>query len=90
MNFILKPGKLSLEDLRLLLDDKTTIELDAASHPAILASEKVIADIIKQGKVVYGVNTGFGALANKIIKEADLKKLQRSIVSHMLQVSVNY
>lgn len=80
MKFILKPGQLTIHDLHLLLDDTTTIELSDACHQAIQASEQVILQIIKQNKVVYGVNTGFGALASTRISTDDLNLLQRSIV----------
>lgn len=80
MKLILKPGQLEMTDLRLLLNEETTIELDPACLSAIHASEKVIADIISQNKTVYGVNTGFGALASTHIDEKNLEMLQRSIV----------
>src|SRR6202046_1609670 len=41
------------------------------------------ADAIAGGAPVYGVNTGFGALADTSVGEQDLKRLQRAIiVSH--------
>lgn len=80
MKFILKPGELKLQDFRLLLNENTLIELDPASHANIHAAEKVISKIIADGKTVYGINTGFGALASTRIDTADLETLQRSIV----------
>lgn len=80
MKFILKPGQLTLADFRILLDESTTIELDANCHTAIQASENVIKKIIAENKVVYGINTGFGALASTRIATDDLETLQRSIV----------
>jgi histidine ammonia-lyase len=80
MKFILKPGQLKLSDFRLLLDETTTIELDTSCFSAIQASENVITTIIDENKIVYGVNTGFGALASTRINSADLEELQRSIV----------
>lgn len=80
MKFILNPGQLSLADIRLLLDENTTIELHADCHAGIHASEKLITDIIAAGKIVYGINTGFGALASTVIPTSELETLQRSIV----------
>lgn len=80
MKFILKPGELKLADWRILLDEETTLELDPACHAGILASENVIKKVIAENKVVYGINTGFGALASTRIDTADLETLQRSIV----------
>lgn len=80
MKFILRPGNLTLSDLRLLLDESTSLELDVKAHANIHAAEKVIASVIKENKSVYGINTGFGALANTRINETDLKTLQHSLV----------
>jgi histidine ammonia-lyase len=76
----LHPGQLSFADFHLLLDEKTTIELDAQCHSGIQASQQVIKNIISANKTVYGINTGFGALASTRINTADLEMLQRSIV----------
>jgi histidine ammonia-lyase len=80
MKFILNPGQLSLPDLRVLLDENTTIELAASSYQEIDASAEVISSIINEQKVAYGINTGFGLLANTRINTNDLETLQRSIV----------
>src|SRR3990167_1471308 len=80
MKFLLHPGKLTLNEIRTLLDENTELELDIACHAGIHASEKIIKEIISQGRIVYGVNTGFGALANTMIPTANLEDLQRRIV----------
>ncbi|RDI43791.1 histidine ammonia-lyase [Aquicella lusitana] len=80
MKFTLKPGQLKLSDIRLLLDENRILELDKSCFASIYAAEKVITDIIAANQVVYGVNTGFGALANTHINPADLENLQRSLV----------
>ncbi len=78
--FILKPGHLTLSDLKNLLDESTTIELHPDCIAGIHASEKIVANIIANNKTVYGINTGFGSLAHTRIENADLETLQRSIV----------
>jgi histidine ammonia-lyase len=46
-------------------------------------SRAVVAEAIKGDRPVYGVNTGFGALADTAVGVEDLNKLQRAIiVSH--------
>jgi histidine ammonia-lyase len=46
-------------------------------------SRRVVADAIAGDAPVYGVNTGFGALADTSVGEQDLRRLQRAIiVSH--------
>lgn len=80
MNFNLKPGHLSFTDLRSLLDESTKIALDESCLEAIYASEKMVADLISHNKPVYGINTGFGLLANQKIDSSALEDLQRSVV----------
>ncbi len=78
--FEIRPGKLSLDDLHLLHGEAQTITLDKASEVSTNRAAAVVAGVIKQGRTVYGINTGFGLLANTKIKEDELETLQRSIV----------
>lgn len=80
MKFQLNPGHLSFADLKVLLNESTTIELNKKYHDAIYASEKVVTDILSHKKPVYGINTGFGSLASTRIDEDKLEDLQRSIL----------
>ena len=48
--------------------------------PVIERSAAAVAAIIAKGEPVYGINTGFGKLANVHIPPADLATLQRNIV----------
>ncbi len=59
----------------------------ASLHPRVAefcaASREVVDQFIKHKQVSYGINTGFGRLANKHIDDEQLQKLQRNlIVSH--------
>ncbi len=76
----LTPGQLTLIDIKNVLSESTTLELDPACIDTIQASEKTVAKIIKENKTVYGINTGFGSLAHTRIETAHLEELQRSIV----------
>jgi histidine ammonia-lyase len=46
----------------------------------IAASRELIEAILATGKTVYGVNTGFGKLADKRIPDGSLKQLQTNLV----------
>ncbi|MGB2064820.1 MAG: aromatic amino acid lyase, partial [Marinomonas gallaica] len=76
----LQPGKLSLNDLRQISRRSVKIQLDESAIPAINASTQVVNDVIAENRTVYGINTGFGLLANTRIAPEDLDELQRSIV----------
>ena len=76
----LKPGQLTLADLRAAYQAPVHLTLDAAAHQAIDASVACVNQIIAEGRTAYGINTGFGLLASTRIANADLEKLQRSLV----------
>ncbi len=77
---VITPGTLSLQDLRRVVAQAVNIELDPAAFPDIDAAAATVDDVIAEGRTVYGVNTGFGQLANTRIAPDELEILQRSIV----------
>lgn len=77
---ILNSSNVSLEDVIAVARYDAKIEI---SQDALVAMEKSRAHIeaMAQSDVpVYGVSTGFGALANRHISPADRKQLQRSLI----------
>lgn len=54
--------------------------LSDASRDAMEASRRVIEDIIDSDDVVYGINTGFGALSSVRIERSELEELQANLV----------
>ncbi len=79
-SFEIKPGQLSLDDLHLLYGEAHSITLDSTSESGINHAAACVAQVIKEDRTVYGINTGFGLLANTRIKPDELETLQRSIV----------
>lgn len=78
--FKLVPGKLSLDELRTITTNKDMIYLDESADALIRQSTALVNKVIEDNKTVYGINTGFGSLANQIISKENLKQLQRNIV----------
>lgn len=77
------PGKLTTDDIRNLSQSTIQIELDPSCWIKISEAELFVKKIISDKKTVYGINTGFGLLANTSISSADLKTLQhRILLSH--------
>ncbi|MBE4591520.1 histidine ammonia-lyase [Vibrio navarrensis] len=79
-NFTLNPGHLSLNELRKVSRSPLKLSLDTSAIPAIEESTRVVDRVIAENRTVYGINTGFGLLANTRIAPEDLETLQRSIV----------
>ena len=76
----LKPGQLTLSDLRPIRDHAVRLSLDPACIDAIGRSVDTVAALIGAGEAIYGVNTGFGLLARTRIPTGELEQLQRAIV----------
>ena len=77
---ILAPGRAALADWRAVHAGTAIPRLDARSRPAVEAGAAAVAAILRSGEAVYGINTGFGKLAQVRIADADLAVLQRNIV----------
>ena len=58
--------------------DKVALSQEARKR--LEASRKVIEDLSEKGEVAYGVNTGFGALKDKVISKNDLQALQKNLI----------
>ncbi len=79
-NLHIIPGQLTLQDLRRVNNEQTFITLDDSSKDKIKKANETILNIVNEDRTVYGVNTGFGSLANTKIAKEDLEDLQRRIV----------
>jgi len=83
MEVTLNGHDLSLEQIYLVAHDKhkkVKLTIDPASMKKMQASRAFVFDIVKKGKPVYGINTGFGALSSMHIQEKDLAQLQVNLI----------
>lgn len=79
-HFILEPGQLTLHSIKQILSNKLPCSLANHAFAAIDTSHQTVKKVIQDKKTVYGINTGFGSLANQTIPTENLKQLQRNIV----------
>jgi len=77
---ILSPGHVSLSDLRRIYLGEVELRLADDARAALRSSQAVVQKIVDDGRVVYGINTGFGKLASTTIPAARLADLQRNLV----------
>lgn len=83
----LTPGQLTLEQLQAIHTGGVKIALAESSKAAIAASAAIVQAAAAGDAPVYGVNTGFGKLANQRISAADLALLQLNLIrSHSVGV----
>jgi histidine ammonia-lyase len=71
---------LPLSRLRDVYEQPVRLAFSDAALSAIDRGQRAIEAIVARGETVYGVNTGFGLLANTSIARADLEDLQRNLV----------
>ena len=74
------PGALTLAHLRSAWHHPVTLPLDENAHQAINDSVACVEAIVAEDRTAYGINTGFGLLAQTRIATHDLENLQRSLV----------
>ncbi|MGQ9856515.1 MAG: histidine ammonia-lyase [Fervidobacterium sp.] len=71
---------LTLEDVHIVSRRYAEVSISPVAYEKVEKSRRVIDNVINENKPVYGVNTGFGALANVRISREKLKDLQRNII----------
>src|SRR6266704_3529824 len=72
--------QISLVQLAAVASGGEAVHITDLARPRILASRKLIEQIIERDAVVYGVNTGFGKLADVRIGRHELRQLQLNLV----------
>lgn len=83
----LRPGQLSLDELQAIHQEPIQLSLDPSAWPVVDASAAIVIAAAAGDALVYGVNTGFGKLANKRISTEDLDTLQLNLIrSHSVGV----
>lgn len=92
MNTLLLDGQsLTLKSVLDYERDRPQLALTASAQGAMSASVKTVSDILRKGDVAYGINTGFGALANTSIPASQLVDLQYNLVrSHACGVGAPF
>ncbi len=83
----LVPGRLGLAEIGALHEGGNRLALDPACREGIRASAAVVERAARGEVAVYGVNTGFGKLAQTRIDASALDTLQRNLIrSHAVGV----
>jgi histidine ammonia-lyase len=77
---VLVPGQVTLAQLRALRDQRVQVALHEGAQSDVLAAQQAVSRTVERGEVVYGINTGFGKLAQEIIPPERLTELQTNLV----------
>ncbi|HET8726165.1 MAG TPA: aromatic amino acid lyase, partial [Alphaproteobacteria bacterium] len=80
MALTITPGRMTLADLRAVARGTEAPTLDSSCREAVEAGARTVAAIVEDGRTAYGVNTGFGRLAQTRIPTERLERLQTNLV----------
>ncbi len=87
MNIIIDTNPKKIEDVVAVTRNRQKVGIAAAAKAKILSSRSTVEKAVKDGKVVYGVTTGFGAFKTKMIGEKETGLLQENLIhSHAVGV----
>ena len=76
----LVPGNVTLDDLENIYQHDRKISLDEQARQQVNAAADIVEKAAKGSTAIYGVNTGFGKLANVRIHADDTERLQRNLI----------
>ncbi|MCF7822951.1 MAG: histidine ammonia-lyase [Candidatus Marinimicrobia bacterium] len=77
---ILDGNNLSIDGISQELDQPSQLTITEDASRLVNRSRQVVDHILEKGHIVYGVNTGFGRLANQRISPDKLKQLQLNLL----------
>lgn len=81
MNKVLITGHdLTVDQIIAVCREKAEVVLSDESREKILASRKVVDELVEEKKVVYGITTGFGKFSDVVISQDELKLLQKNLI----------
>ncbi len=80
---VLTGADLTIGDVEAVARHGARAALDVHARGRMQEAREVLEDLVAAGEVVYGVTTGFGALATTFVAPADAARLQENLlVSH--------
>ena len=80
MDVIVDVGPLSPDDVVRVARDGARVTIGSEAREAIVRARKHVDDLAASDTPVYGVSTGFGALANRHIAPEQRTQLQKSLI----------
>ena len=80
MTIYLDGESLTFNDIAMIVLEKEQVALTEQAWSRVEAARKLVEDSISQGKVIYGVNTGFGKLSDVQIDTGSLEDLQTYLI----------
>jgi histidine ammonia-lyase len=87
MAIIIKNRPVTHHDLVAVARNFEKLEISNETKSKILKSRKAVEKSVEDGKIIYGITTGFGAFKNRVIDKDETGKLQENLIlSHAVGV----
>jgi len=80
MPHTITPGRIDKSMLQSAAAGGAKFILDESAHAGIAASVRAVRELVSRHDAVYGINTGFGKLAQTRIADDQLAQLQKNLV----------
>ena len=77
---VLTGADLTVSDIEAVACAGASATVAASARERMQAARDVIESLVTEGAVVYGVTTGFGALASTFIQPSDAGRLQENLL----------
>ncbi|ERT69326.1 histidine ammonia-lyase [Cetobacterium somerae] len=83
MELLIGNKKLTLEDLINVTRNGYEVKISEEAKEKVAIARKLVDDYVEEGKISYGITTGFGKFSDSIISKEETATLQRNlIISH--------
>ena len=80
-------GRINIDEFVAVARYGAKVEFSEAYNARVMKSRGLVEKWIKEGRIMYGITTGFGAMCTQIITPEETAKLQKNIVlSHSTSV----
>lgn len=87
MAYVISPDTIRINNVAEVARNNTQVVLSSEAKSKILRARKSIESAVNEGRIIYGVTTGFGAFKGVPIDEQKTKILQKNlIISHAVGV----
>ncbi len=71
---------LTLKDYEKVALHNCRVELDSAAYTRVMENRKALESVVENGNVIYGINSGFGPMCNRIIPSESIDELQVNLI----------
>jgi histidine ammonia-lyase len=71
---------LTIEDVVKVARENAKVVIPEKVKAKVKKGREVLEKLVKEGQIIYGVSTGFGALSNKTITPEENRKLQTNLI----------